>query len=1179
MSVGLRLCAIEFTSRQLKVLAYLTVSELLPESFPHTRRVMAVQRSFCTQEAAVCTCSAEWEEVRRILELVRTANVTVESLSGTTLWTRDSVCVPVPQDDEFPLRLLVHPKARDQSHHVEATSLGGRDLGYPEKWNISLRSDPEGQHVYGPSLANVENTIVEANGMGGATTKQVSALGLSKATHEFLTLHYFAIDSAAWWEQILQVLIPKVRFPGAVVRRAVAISVFEACHIAPSHRRYPHPLWNDSFSLMADLLLGCGVGRYLGCFQGPAFEQVVALRGFSAGSFSGLCFLHILWPIPGVVTKGTLGAIACPPALLTMGPAKEGDELHLVHYESDELCCWKPGRPQLEQCCTKFTYVMNESSAYKGHYGSADHGYVHWLGLNLPGGILQLSQLLFLCPEAAAAAKRDETPLRLISWLNYKLDPDLESFIEKAMQHLSTREHDECQVLLQLGAQHVKHGDQVRTETELRDRLIDLVSVGNLRHKPEALFSLFRKFLQRISLPRLIHFFDLVLPQLMPVQAAWAGEGKTLWSCHHIRYLHTLADTCTTPRVKISYVFTSHDHIHHVRIQWEGHPLLLFSGPKMVEPHVTERFREQASHVTHQQHLQMRLRKGMAILVYYVVGATKFQVVLLAHDSVLGRGGKSDNRLWKRVTPIVTEFAWLPPTIAESFCGNALYREDARTYLAFDTPHLGLRTKRFDAHLLIEDIFYLGDTRSADDLAVFTGMSPERLCLGCGLRVVEPFTPLATGERLKLFTAAHKLLMFVLHDVSAQAFNLEEQALHLALRPLIENGDGHFVAAVVSLVQSLLEGRTDCPISGVFGAGKTLSAAAMIAGLLVMDPTLKIMIVTKVNVAAHAFAKHFLRLELPGSINSLVGRLVGYVELQKGPANKTDLDVPPAFRNDVLRSKQILIGCGGGFHQECSQPYSPVAKWIEDADVTLNDEGHGNLDEASAVARTPRTCIVIWCGDHKQTPGGLRKTDEAKAFRRKLLRRPIALRGDTEYLQPNMLGKVVLRYLEEVDDPVANAIRALILETLSDARQLISSVATLQSFCQEIGCDFHRGLCSPVFCTAVVVLWLALYTRRSSLFWQTPFKLQQESLASRGGRLFSPAVPEFRWLPIPLSLLFVTLSWIIPRMVYCALETICSVHKVLMVVSSRYSGMRRLLTCMQLLTLAALLNGCKASSN
>ena len=509
-------------------------------------------------------------------------------------------------------------------------------------------------------------------------------------------------------------------------------------------------------------------------------------------------------------------------------------------------------------------------------------------------------------------------------------------------------------------------------QTEFRDRLIDRVSVGNLRHRPEALFSLFRKFLQRISLPRLIHFFDLVLPQLMPVQAACAGEGRNLWSCHHIRYLHTLEGERVMQRVRISYLFTSHDHIHHVRIQWEGHPLLLFSDPKMVSAQYTDKFREQSSHVTHQQHLQIGLRKGMAILVYYVVGDTKFQTVLLTHDSVLGRGGKNDNRLWKRVTPIVTEFAWLPPAIAESFCSTALYRDEARTYHAFNTPRLGLGTK-FDAHMLIEDIFYLGDTRRADDLAVFTGMPPERLCLGCGLRVEEPFAPLTTGERSKLFTAAHKLLLFVLHDVSAQTFSVEEQALLVALKPLIDNGDCHFVAAVTSLVQSLLEGRTDCPISGVFGAGKTLSAAAMIAGLLVMDPTLKIMIVTKENVAAHAFAKHFLRLGLPDSINSLVGRLVvGYVELQKGPANKTDLDVPPAFRNDVLRSKQVLIGCGGGFHQECSQPYSPVAKWIEDADVALNDEGqqYGNLDEASAVARTPRKCLVIWCGDHKQTPGG-----------------------------------------------------------------------------------------------------------------------------------------------------------------------------------------------------------------
>ena len=38
----------------------------------------------------------------------------------------------------------------------------------------------------------------------------------------------------------------------------------------------------------------------------------------------------------------------------------------------------------------------------------------------------------------------------------------------------------------------------------------------------------------------------------------------------------------------------------------------------------------------------------------------------------------------------------------------------------------------------------------------------------------------------------------------------------------------------------------------------------MLGGLLVMDPTLKVMVVTKEN-AAHAFAKHIESLQLPQS--------------------------------------------------------------------------------------------------------------------------------------------------------------------------------------------------------------------------------------------------------------------------------------------------------------------------
>ena len=47
----------------------------------------------------------------------------------------------------------------------------------------------------------------------------------------------------------------------------------------------------------------------------------------------------------------------------------------------------------------------------------------------------------------------------------------------------------------------------------------------------------------------------------------------------------------------------------------------------------------------------------------------------------------------------------------------------------------------FQAIIFIVDMVFLGDTRSAKELAVFTNMAPERLCLGCRLRVEEKLTP------------------------------------------------------------------------------------------------------------------------------------------------------------------------------------------------------------------------------------------------------------------------------------------------------------------------------------------------------------------------------------------------------------------------------------------------------
>ena len=323
--------------------------------------------------------------------------------------------------------------------------------------------------------------------------------------------------------------------------------------------------------------------------------------------------------------------------------------------------------------------------------------------------------------------------------------------------------------------------------------------------------------MQRISLPRLIHFFDLVLPQLTPVQAAWADEGKTLWSCHHatsgtftlliisqrrrgcgssISSLHMMTFIMYASNGRTTHCFCSLIPTWYRRVARTS-----FKSRPVMSP---------TSSIS-----KWDSGKGWPSFYITWLGKRSFKQ-FCSHM----------NLRWEEERKVIAGSGGELPQLLLSLRGFHLRLPSpfavgpfiAMILALFGEPHLGLEGKRFEASIWIEDIFYLGDTRSADDLAVFTSMAPERLCLGCGLRVEESFAPLTTGERPKLFTAAYKLLMFVLHDVSAQTSSEEESALRLALDPLIAIKDCHFVAAVTAMVQSLLEGRSDCPISGVFGA-------------------------------------------------------------------------------------------------------------------------------------------------------------------------------------------------------------------------------------------------------------------------------------------------------------------------------------------------------------------------
>ena len=217
-------------------------------------------------------------------------------------------------------------------------------------------------------------------------------------------------------------------------------------------------------------------------------------------------------------------------------------------------------------------------------------------------------------------------------------------------------------------------------------------------------------------------------------------------------------------------------------------------------------------------------------------------------------------------------------------------------------------------------------------------------------------------------------------------------------------------------------------------------------------------------------------LQMPDYLQEKMGRLVGYYE-QNRKGSYTPLDILPSNRNQVIRQKSLLIGCGGGFQQECSQQFSPVADWMGSVDLFLEDEGqqYGNMEEAASVARTPAACLEVWSGDHRQTPGGLKKSKESKAFRKKLTKRPLALRCQTQYIQAHDFGEIVMRYLDCRKDSFAWQLRQL----LTDGSAAIDPA--VGQFWHELIGDSPPCLSKEIQRAALAILWMGLRGDREGL--------------------------------------------------------------------------------------------------
>ena len=115
----------------------------------------------------------------------------------------------------------------------------------------------------------------------------------------------------------------------------------------------------------------------------------------------------------------------------------------------------------------------------------------------------------------------------------------------------------------------------------------------------------------------------------------------------------------------------------------------------------------------------------------------------------------------------------------------------------------------FQHSMVFQNIYHIGDTKSAQELEVFLRMPRERLRLCCGIQCTDSLHPNGPRQRRKLFTAALKLLWFAIGIETVCCENEEQRALKIALLPLLRLEDGRVLATLSAIVLALCEGRQD----------------------------------------------------------------------------------------------------------------------------------------------------------------------------------------------------------------------------------------------------------------------------------------------------------------------------------------------------------------------------------
>ena len=111
----------------------------------------------------------------------------------------------------------------------------------------------------------------------------------------------------------------------------------------------------------------------------------------------------------------------------------------------------------------------------------------------------------------------------------------------------------------------------------VRDALIREITFGGAKCPTEEVCRLLADFLQRLPLPRLVHFLDMILPQMVPVQSPCQSRRRRFASSYRVAERAACGEWDVGYTLNVTKLYWSRSGIVHVAIAWDHKPLLLLA--------------------------------------------------------------------------------------------------------------------------------------------------------------------------------------------------------------------------------------------------------------------------------------------------------------------------------------------------------------------------------------------------------------------------------------------------------------------------------------------------------------------------------------------------------------------------------------------------------------------------